>query len=165
MGTVIATTSAARHQAKGKGRSRIGLIALWTLQLAVAGMFLFAGSLKFAGAPELVATFDAIGLGQWFRYVTGAIEVTSAIALLVPSLAAFGALLLVPTMIGAIATHLFIVAGSAAPAVVLLIASLVIVWARRGQLTGILSRVSARGDVRTSIASTRPASERSSKAA
>ena len=165
MATVIATTSAARHQSAGKGRSHVGLIALWTLQLAVAGMFLFAGSLKLTGAPEMVATFGAIGLGQWFRYVTGGIEVASAIALLVPSLAAFGAVLLVPTMIGAVATHLFILGGSATPAVVLLIASLVIAWARREQLTGILSRVSARGDVRTSIASTQPASERSSKVA
>ena len=164
MATVI-SKAATRHQSTGKDRSRVGLIALWTLQLAAAGMFLFAGSLKLTGAPEMVATFGAIGLGQWFRYVTGGIEVASAVALLVPSLALFGAILLVPTMIGAIATHLFIVAGSAAPAVVLLIASLVIAWARRGQLAGILSRVLARGDVRTSIATTQMSSDRSSRAA
>jgi uncharacterized membrane protein YphA (DoxX/SURF4 family) len=59
----------------------------------------------------LVALFDAIGAGQWLRYVTGSIEVVSGLALLVPSLAAFGALLLVPTMVGAVATHLLIVGG------------------------------------------------------
>lgn len=65
-------------------------------------MFLLAGGSKLAGVPAMVALFDAVGVGQWFRYVTGLIEVSSAVALLVPSLAPFGALALVVTMIGAI---------------------------------------------------------------
>jgi hypothetical protein len=44
-------------------------------------------------------------------------------------------------MAGAIVTHLFIVGGSPALAVVLLIGSLAIAWARRDQLTGALSRL------------------------
>ena len=68
----------------------------------------------------MVALFDAIGIGQWFRYVTGLIEVGSAIALLVPSIAVFGALALVATMVGAIVTHLFIVGGSPAMPAILL---------------------------------------------
>jgi hypothetical protein len=103
-------------------------------------MFLFVGGLKLAGAPEMVALFDAIGIGQWFRYVTGSIEVVSAVALLMPSWAAFGALLLIPTMIGAVVTHLFIVGGSAVPATVLLTGSLTVAWARRDQLASVLSR-------------------------
>ena len=103
-------------------------------------MFLFAGGLKLTGAPELVALFDAIGIGQWFRYVTGTIEVVSAVALLVPSWAAFGALLLIPTMVGAVVTHLFIVGGSPVPPTVLLIGALAIAWARRDQLASVLSR-------------------------
>jgi uncharacterized membrane protein YphA (DoxX/SURF4 family) len=121
-------------------RRRVGLVALWLTQIALAGMFLFAGGLKLTGAPELVALFDAIGIGQWFRYVTGSIEVVSAVALLVPSLAAFGALLLIPTMVGAVATHLFIVGGSAVPATVLLAGSLVVAWARRDELARAWSR-------------------------
>ena len=120
---------------------RASLIALWFTQVAVAGMILMSGGLKLTGAPELVALFDAIGIGQWFRYVTGAIEVTSAVALLVPSLAAFGALLLVPTMVGAVATHFFIVGGSALPAAVLLTASLAITWTRRDQVERAFSRL------------------------
>ena len=88
----------------------------------------------------MVALFDAIGVGQWFRFVTGSIEVVSAVALLVPSWAAFGALLLIPTMVGAVITHLFIVGGSAAAATVALIGSLAIAWARRDQLASMLSR-------------------------
>lgn len=123
-------------------RGRAALIALWFTQVAVAGMMLMAGGMKLTGAPELVALFDAIGIGQWFRYVTGGIEVISAVALLVPSLAAFGALLLVPTMVGAVATHLFIVGGSAILPAVLLTASLAITWARRDQLFAVVSRES-----------------------
>ena len=122
-------------------RDRAALAALWLTQVAVAGMFLMAGGLKLTGAPEMVSLFDAIGIGQWFRYVTGSIEVVAGASLLVPSLAPFGALVLVPTMAGAIVTHLFIVGGSPAPAVVLLIGSLAIAWARRDQLTGALSRL------------------------
>lgn len=109
-------------------------IALWVVQIAAAGMFFMAGGSKLAGIPAQVQLFDAIGIGQWFRYLTGAIEVGSAILLLVPSLAVFGALALVPTMIGALFTHLFIVGGNPAPAIVLLAAAVVIIWARRSEL-------------------------------
>jgi putative oxidoreductase len=123
-------------------RGRVALVGLWLTQIALAAMFMFTGGLKLTGAPELVALFDAIGIGQWFRYVTGSIEVVSAVALLVPSWAAFGALLLIPTMVGAVFTHLFIVGGSVVPATVLLIGALAIAWARRDQLASVLSRQS-----------------------
>jgi putative oxidoreductase len=114
--------------------SQVGLIALWGLQVALATVFLLAGGSKLAGAPAMVAFFATIGVGQWFRYVTGLIEVVSAVALLVPALAPFGALLLASTMVGAIATHLFIVGGSAAPPGPLLLGSLAVLWARRERL-------------------------------
>jgi putative oxidoreductase len=138
--TTLFSTAITAHQTPALPRGRVGLVALWLTQLALAAMFMFTGGLKLAGAPELVGLFDAIGIGQWFRYVTGSIEVVSAVALLVPSLAAFGALLLMPTMVGAVFTHLFIVGGSAVPATVLLIGSLAIAWARRDQLASVLSR-------------------------
>jgi len=127
-------------EAPAASRARVALGALWVVQVAVAGMFLLAGGLKLAGLPAMVTLFDAIGVGQWLRYVTGSIEVVSALALLVPSLAPFGALLLVPTMVCAIATHLFIVGGSPMDATVLLAGSLAIAWARRGQLVSAWSR-------------------------
>ena len=99
-------------------------------------MFLLAGSPKLLGDPAMVGLFDAIGIGQWFRYLTGLIEVGSAVALLVPSFAVFGALTLVPTMIGAVATHLFIVGGSPVLPAILLLGSGAVVWARRHQLLG-----------------------------
>jgi uncharacterized membrane protein YphA (DoxX/SURF4 family) len=111
-------------------RSRAFSVALWIVTAATAGMFLMAGFPKLAGAPEMVQTFEALGLGQWFRYLTGTIEVVSAIALLIPSLALYGALALAATMIGAILTHLLIIGGSPVPAIVLLVATSFIAWTR-----------------------------------
>ena len=125
-------------QAPSVRRGRSGLIALWVVQIGLAGMFLLAGGSKLLGAPAMVALFNTIGIGQWFRYATGLIEVGSALALLVPSIAVFGALALVPTMIGAVATELFIVGDSAVPAAVLLLGAVGVVWARRHQLLSAL---------------------------
>jgi putative oxidoreductase len=138
--TTLFSTSITASQTPALPHGRVAVVALWLTQIAPAAMFLFVGGLKLTGAPELVALFDAIGIGQWLRYVTGSIEVVSAVALLVPSWAAFGALPLIPTMVGAVVTHLFIVGGSAVPATVLLTGSLAIAWARRDQLARVSSR-------------------------
>jgi putative oxidoreductase len=103
--TTLSSTSITASQTPAIPRGRVGLVALWLTQIALAAMFLFAGGLKLTGVPQLVALFDAIGIGQWLRYVTGSIEVVSAVALLVPGWAAFGALLLIPTMVGAVITQ------------------------------------------------------------
>jgi putative oxidoreductase len=42
----------------------------------------------------MVETFERVGLGQWFRYLTGALELVGAALLLWPGTTAFGALLL-----------------------------------------------------------------------
>jgi uncharacterized membrane protein YphA (DoxX/SURF4 family) len=104
---------------------------LWVLQILSAAMFLFAGTLKVASAPLMVQEFGVIGLGQWFRYFTGTIEVASAILLLIPAVAAYGAAALAVTMIGAILTHLFIIGGNPAIPILLLAATTTIAWARR----------------------------------
>src|SRR5882672_1239225 len=115
-------------------RGRAALIALWLAQVALAVMFLMAGGSKLAGVPAMVSLFDALGVGQWFRYVTGVIEATSGIALLVPSAAIFGALLLIPTMLGAIVTNVFVVPASPVSPLVLLLLAAAVAWARRDQI-------------------------------
>src|SRR5258707_10193420 len=89
----------------GRPARRIGA---WTLQSILAAAFLAAGSAKLAGVPFMVELFDQIGLGQWFRIVTGAVEVVGAVALVVPGLASIGALWLGFTMVCAVTTHVFI---------------------------------------------------------
>ena len=115
-------------------RGTAGRVGLWVVQIVVAAMFLIAGRSKFAGAAPMVALFDAIGVGQWFRYVTATVEVAAGLMLLVPKLAAYGALALVVTMLCAVATHVFIIGGSPLPPLVLLAGSVTIAWARRDQL-------------------------------
>src|SRR5687768_13871873 len=118
---MFGSTSISLSQSLPTRRGLIGLITLWSLQVGLAALFVFAGGSKLASAPAMVALYEAIGVGQWFRYVTGVIEVGSAVALMVPSLVPFGALLLASTMVGAIATHVVLVGGSPAlPAVLLL---------------------------------------------
>ena len=97
--------------------------------------FVSAGVSKLIGVDMMVATFDALGFGQWFRYVTGIIEVGSAILLWVPGLQAIGAGLLVCTMIGAVLSHLFILGPSAVPALVLGLLAAAVVYIHRDQLT------------------------------
>ena len=116
-------------------------VGLWLLQLLGAAMFLMTGWMKLSGNEQMVQLFAAIGIGQWFRYVTGLIEVLSAILLLIPALSGVGALLLIPTMIGAIMTHLFIVGGSPALPIGLLIAMAIVAWGRREKILKLIGAV------------------------
>src|SRR6266498_5489757 len=79
-------------------------VGLWILQIGAAGMFLMVGFLKLSGDPQLVGLFEAIGLGQWFRYLTGSLEVLGAILLLIPRTSGLGALMLAGVMAGAVMT-------------------------------------------------------------
>lgn len=119
-------------------KSSAANIALWIVQLGVAGMFLMAGGAKLSSDPMMVATFEKISVGQWFRYLTGALEVVGAVGLLTPFASGLAALGLVFVMIGAVLSHLFVLGGSSAPAIVLLVASGVIAWGRRSHLIALL---------------------------
>jgi putative oxidoreductase len=131
---MIANDTATRVTGKPlTSRGRVAITALWVGQIALAAMFLFSGGSKLVGSPAMVALFDAIGWGQWFRYLTGAIEMSAAIALLIPSVSVFGAMLLIPTMIGASAANLFL-GQTVIPPLVLLIVASAVAWARRHEL-------------------------------
>ena len=115
-------------------------IVLWVLQIAAAAMFLMAGFSKLLGNPQMVAMFDAIGVGQWLRYLTGALEVGGAILLVVPRTSGLGALVLAFVMVGAVLTHLLILGGSPLIAIVLLMVTVFIAWGRRGRARRLLQR-------------------------
>ncbi len=110
---------------------------LWVVRGLLALAFVGAGGAKLYGVPMMVQEFEHIGLGQWFRYLTGALEVLGALLILTPSLAAFGALLLIGIMIGATVTHLFVIGGTAVSALVLLALSAIVAYAKRGQLASL----------------------------
>ena len=109
-------------------------IGAWTLQAIVAAAFLAAGVAKLAAAPFMVQLFAQIGLGQWFRVVTGLVEIVGAVALLYPRLASLGALWLGGTMFFGVLTHLFVLHTNPAPAIVLGLLNATIVYLRRDEL-------------------------------
>ncbi|MDP3640123.1 MAG: DoxX family protein [Nanoarchaeota archaeon] len=71
----------------------------------MAGVFLFSAFGKLSGNPMMVQMFETIGVGQWFRYFTGLLELLGAIGLLVPSLVGLASIGLAGIMVGAITTH------------------------------------------------------------
>ncbi|MEQ1759644.1 MAG: DoxX family protein [Vicinamibacterales bacterium] len=109
-----------------------GRIALWAVQIVTALAFLAAGFAKLTAAPAMVQMFATIGVGQWLRYLTGTIEVTSSILLLFPFTATLAALVLVGTMLGAVLAHLTILDSSPVAPIVLMILCGAIGWGRRG---------------------------------
>jgi putative oxidoreductase len=121
-----------------------GRIGTWVLQGVVAAAFFAAGAAKLAGAAYMVQVFDQIGVGQWFRYVTGLVEVIGALALIYPGLASLGGLWLGGTMFFAVLTHLLVLHTSPAPAIVLGLLNALIVYLRRVELVSLLRVVAAR---------------------
>ena len=103
---------------------------LWGVQILTALAFLAAGGSKLSSAPAMVDMFEKVGLGQWFRYVTGSSEVIGAVLLLLPGTAAIGGWLLAAVMIGAIGTHLFLIGGNPILAAVLLVLAITVGWNR-----------------------------------
>lgn len=119
-------------------------IALWVLQAALALYMVVEHAIpKLLGLGTSVEMFDAIGLGQWFRYVVGTLELLGSIALLIPRLTALAALGLTGVMVGATFTNLFVIPGGiwALVTAVMGVLYLVIAIARRGEITDLLAKI------------------------
>jgi len=85
-----------------KTRTRVA----WLLQVVVAVILLKTLYFKFTGAPESVYIFQQVGMEPWGRYVSGVTELLAAVLLLWPGRAAWGALLALGVISGAIFFHL-----------------------------------------------------------
>ena len=93
-------------------------ISGWVLRIAVCGIFIGVGAAKFQAQSMWVAMFDQIGLGNWFRYLTGALQVTGGVLFLTPRTAPIGAAIAGSTMAGAVAVHLFVLSTGIGGAVI-----------------------------------------------
>jgi putative oxidoreductase len=82
-------------------RGRQDVLITWILRLAVAAVFLSVGADKFGTNPMWVKLFDQIGFGSWFRHLTGILQVTGAVLVLVPRTFLIGIGILACTMAGA----------------------------------------------------------------
>jgi putative oxidoreductase len=110
-------------------------IAGWILSVVLALVFSLAGGTKLIGVPGMVSEFAQIGIGQWLRYVTGLLEVSGAIGLLIPKVRFWAALQIVAVMVGATGVNLWVlrVPPLAGLTAVLMALALVLAWLRRPQ--------------------------------
>lgn len=108
-------------------------VAGWILAVFLALVFSLAGGVKLIGAPGMVTEFAQIGFGQWLRYVTGVLEVSGAIGLLIPKFRFRAALQIAVVMVGATGVNLWVlhVPALAGLTGVLLALALVLAWLRR----------------------------------
>ena len=81
--------------------------SFWVIRAGVALVFVAIGVDKFDSRPhsEWVVIFARIGLGQWFRVVTGWVEIIGGLCLLPPMTRRAGAAMLGATMLGAAIAH------------------------------------------------------------
>lgn len=142
--TGSAGASSATPETAAQGRA--GNIALWVLQVVTAAMFVMAAVPKLTGNPQAVASFDAIGFGDWFRYLIGVLEVAGAVALLIPLLSGLAGLAFVGLMIGAVVTQLLVFDGDmVAPPAMALVLAVIIAWGRRRRTAELVGLVRSRG--------------------
>jgi putative oxidoreductase len=109
----------------------------WALRLFVAAVFLFEGTDKFGSRRLWIRLFTDIGIGQWFRYATGAIETIGGILILIPRATMIAVAMLACTMVGAFLAHVFVIGVGPQSAIVavLLTAILTVGWRRHAAST------------------------------
>ncbi|MGW7290106.1 DoxX family protein [Streptomyces sp. NPDC054847] len=110
------------------GPGRRTHLAVRTLQIVLALFFAVASA-----GPKLVAHssaaegFDRIGYGDWYMYLVGGLELTGAVALVIPILSGVSALALMGLMIGAFVTQVAVFDGENALTPVIFFALLAVV--------------------------------------
>ena len=131
-----------RTATAGPGR---GLnITLWVLQVLLAVFFAGASALpKLIAHPSAEPTFGAIGYGDWFMYLIGALELAGAIGLLIPLLSGFTALAFIALMVGAFVYEVTVIgAGVWFTPVILIVLFAFIAWGRWDRTVALFSWLS-----------------------
>jgi len=125
-------------------QSRYTTIGIWFLRALVAVIFLVAGLMKLVGQSMMVQEFDAVGFGQWFRYLTGLLEILGAVAVLAPSYSAFGAVLLLIVDIGAFVAQIAVLHMDWIHTIVIGALLATLLYLQRGQIEAIAATTIAR---------------------
>lgn len=126
-------------------------ILYWILRLIAAIIMLQTLFFKFTAAPESVYIFTTLGMEPWGRIGIGVLELIAAILILYPRTTAFGAVLGVGLMAGAIFFHLtklgIEVQGDGGQlfiyAVLVLVSSLILAIAYRCQILNLVFKSTA----------------------
>ena len=123
-------------------------LLLWILRLTAAVIMLQTLFFKFTGNEESVYIFSTLGMEPWGRIGTGVFELIASILILWPRTTAFGALLALGLMSGALFFHitklgieiksdggqLFVYA------LIVFICSAILLYVYQGQLRNIVSK-------------------------
>ena len=72
-------------------------------------LFVYIGWTKFESHSMWVQVFDRIGLGQWFRYFTGAVQIAGGLLLIPPRTRIGGGAMIACTMLGAAVVDVFVI--------------------------------------------------------
>jgi len=86
--------------------SKTFLTISWILRGVTAVILLQTLFFKFTGAKESVYIFSTLGLEPWGRIGSGVAELIAAVLMLVPATVAYGAVLSLGVISGAIVSHL-----------------------------------------------------------
>lgn len=116
----------------------------WILQISLGLTYLVAGLSKLIGIASMTSLFQAVGFGQWFRYVVGVTETAGAVFLFTASWSGFAAMALVPIMVGAVAIGFLLPGKSPASAALCLTGLLAVAWIRRAATIRVVQAVFGR---------------------
>lgn len=107
-------------------------VTVWAIQIVLCVVFLVMGIATLLNVAAIRPAFEQIGLGLWFRYFTGFLEILAALMLVSPmGLAGLGGLLGMCLMAGTIiAEILWPIGGSQILALAVLLLAAIVAWER-----------------------------------
>ena len=127
---------------------KLQTILQWVLRFIAAIIMLQTLYFKFSGAEESVYIFTQMGIEPWGRYVTGIAELIASILILYKPLTAFGSLMAVGIMSGALVSHILVLGIVVKDdngllfsyALIVWLASVILAWLNRAQLVDFLKK-------------------------
>jgi uncharacterized membrane protein YphA (DoxX/SURF4 family) len=117
-------------------------IIWWILRILLGAAMVFFSIPKLTGDQQAIQTFTALGAEPILRYITGLLEIGGGVLLLIPRTALYGAAAVAATMLGAIASHLFVLGtgGSFPLAIAFLVIAGIILWLTRSRASTMVAK-------------------------
>lgn len=120
----------------------------WLLRVVAAGIMLQTLYFKFTASPESVYIFSKVGMEPWGRILVGVFELVASVLILFPRTTAYGALIGIGVMTGAVFMHIFrlgiVVQDDSGQlfvyALLVLASCLTLVYWQRGSISGLTTR-------------------------
>lgn len=124
-------------------------IMSWILRLTVAIILLQTLYFKFTAHPDSVHIFSALGVEPWGRIGLGIIELITAILILIPKTQIIGMINSLGIIIGAVASHFFVLGvnvsndggGLFTLAIIVLVASSIYLTMHKSQVLSLIQNL------------------------